>query len=158
MPRKRQSPSPYPNRSDLQTATSAVPTGQAYGARQATEQSLKVVPIAGASGPGGGGSQPPSPPGPIDAATNMPPPQGGLGAPTARPNEPVTAGLPVGAGPGPEGIPQPIAPSGPDPDLMLWQKWLPALDIMASQPDSSSQLRQWYRRVRSQMPPDVWNG
>jgi hypothetical protein len=31
-----------------------------------------------------------------------------LSAPTARPNEPVTAGLPMGAGPGPEAMTQPV--------------------------------------------------
>jgi hypothetical protein len=30
---------------------------------------------------------------------------GPLSGPTARPNEPVTAGLPIGAGPGPEAMP-----------------------------------------------------
>lgn len=77
----------YPNRSDLNETKTVPPaafTGQAYG--QATQQARVQQ-----SGP-----RPPA----------FPPP-GSLGdfaGPTARPDEPLTAGAPVGPGPGPESL------------------------------------------------------
>lgn len=59
-------------------------TGQTYGTRAMQERAQDVVP----TGP---------------APTDVVP----LGAPSQRPNEPITAGLPMGAGPGPEAL-QPI--------------------------------------------------
>ena len=59
--------------------------------RQATPTAPTVSP-----GPSGGGSRTPPPPGSL----------GGLTAPTARPDEPLTAGLTQGAGPGPSGFGQ----------------------------------------------------
>lgn len=81
----------YPERTDLNTMPRQLPvtTGpsQSYGQSAALERSQQAVPMA----------RPTRPP-PID-----------LDAPTTRPDEPVTAGAPFGAGPGPEvlGIPQP---------------------------------------------------
>lgn len=43
----------------------------------------------------------------IAAAQAMPAPAGGFAAPTSRPGEPVTTGLPIGAGAGPEALPVP---------------------------------------------------
>lgn len=109
----------YPNRTDIQQQPSlparAAP-GQTYG--KATQQlnAQKIVPmapprvvlpppVAPPSGPPGAapqlsaGAAPPSP-GPAPGQL------GDLHRPTERPNEPVTAGAPVGAGPGPEAIPQ----------------------------------------------------
>jgi hypothetical protein len=91
----------------------AVPPGLPYGQRQATQQALAAVPDKGpgvavappAGGPAGG--PPAGPQGAPDQAAlmaalqNYQPPQGDLTAPTANPNEPVTAGLPSGPGPGP---------------------------------------------------------
>jgi len=59
-------------------------TGQTYGTRAMQEQAQDVVPTG---------------PPPTDVVP--------LGAPSQRPNEPITAGLPMGAGPGPEAI-QPV--------------------------------------------------
>jgi hypothetical protein len=88
-----------------------VPTNQPYGARQASEQSQATLPLPNAPRPGGG-SQPSSAGAPaagvdpmqamLAAAQNMPPPGPPLNAPSARANEPVTAGLSSGPGPGPE--------------------------------------------------------
>ena len=160
MPRVRKNPSTYPNRSDLQTATAALPTGQPYGQRQATEANLKVVPISAAGGNGAPPTAHPQSSGFDQAqahAEAMDFQPVGLDGPSSRPGEPVTAGLPNGAGPGPSSVP-PISPAGPSSDLLLWQKYLPALELMAARPDSSMEMRQWYRRLRSQMPPDIWNG
>lgn len=70
-----------------------------------------------------------------------------LGAPTDRPGEPVTAGVPVGPGPGAEvlGLPD---ESGVD-DLAMW---LPMLEFAASQPGASVQTRNFVRRLRGATP------
>jgi hypothetical protein len=85
----------------------------------------------------------------------MGPPPIPLGAPTARPSEPVQAGLSLGPGPGPEAIPA-IAPvTGPDPDLIALAPYLPALELMSTLPTASSASRNFVRRLRGAIPPDV---
>ena len=78
----------YPNRSDLQSAPRLAPVAnqnQPYGTATQKLQSQQSIPMA----------PPPIP----------------LSAPTARPNEPIQAGLKSGPGPGPS-----VAPSSiPDP-------------------------------------------
>lgn len=75
----------YEQRTDL--AADRQPTrvtkGKTYGKRQAAEQSQATMPLPDTSNIPKPGSVP------------------SLTAPTDRPNEPVTAGLPMGAGPGP---------------------------------------------------------
>lgn len=79
-----------------------VASGQAYGQRQAQEQVLSTIPSqGGGGGPLRGGSVDPA--ATLAAAQQFqPPPVTGMGEPSERPGEPVTAGLPIGAGPGPE--------------------------------------------------------
>jgi len=90
----------YGNRTDLNQPISTVP-GQEYG--KATEQrdAQRAVPMAS------------SPVADIDPSMAPPTPQGRpmampgslpYIAPTSRPDEPVTAGLPTGPGPGPEAL------------------------------------------------------
>lgn len=85
--------------------------GQGYGQAAAEKTAQRAIPVQGtpvASTPqapqGGGGAA---------ASASLAPPQAppvtpgslvGLDAPTQRPNEPVTAGLPSGPGPGPEAL------------------------------------------------------
>lgn len=109
-----------PRRRQDQQAPVAAP-GQAYGENQDQIQAQNVIPLpqrdavaAAAATPAQAPLGPP--PGapvsggnPIEAllaaAQGTPPPAGGgLAAPSARPGEPVTAGLPVGPGPGPEAL------------------------------------------------------
>jgi len=90
----------YGERTDL-NANKALPvqapTGLQYGQRKVQEQSQQQVPIA----------PPPTNPPPVGAAISplgtgpAPGELTPLHAPTALPDEPVTAGLPIGAGPGP---------------------------------------------------------
>lgn len=70
-----------------------------------------------------------------------------LGAPTQRPNEPVTAGSPVGPGVGPmaAGI-EMRSMEQQDADAM--KKWLPFLEFMANQPDASPSTRAYVRRIK----------
>lgn len=87
----------YANRTDLTTGTQAVsaPTGLPYGERQALEQAQQQAPLPQQAG--------------FDQTLaaamghNFQPV--GLGAPTQRPHEPITHGLPMGPGAGPEILP-----------------------------------------------------
>lgn len=97
----------YSNRSDLHVPKANF-TGQAYGTASAQSASQAAVPVAA----------PPNTPTPqtTPAAATPGPDPGTLGSlldPTARPNEPLTAGLPTGPGPGPQGLRQATG----DPDL-----------------------------------------
>ena len=90
----------YGERTDL-NANKALPvqapTGLQYGQRKVQEQSQQQVPIA----------PPPTNPPPVGAAISplgtgpAPGELTPLHAPTALPDEPITAGLPIDAGPGP---------------------------------------------------------
>lgn len=98
-PRKGRAGANYPNRTDLAAQPVKTAPGQPYGQAGAQAQAQRALPL------------PATPP--VQAAapsTQSGPPPGMLAQPTARPGEPVTAGLPIGAGPGPEalagGLPQ----------------------------------------------------
>lgn len=95
----------YPNRSDL---TKPLPItaspGGAYGDRIASVRSQQAIPMAPAPQAPGGGGGPVPPNAPPAVAPSPGPPPTPLDAPTQRPNEPVTAGLPIGPGPGPEAL------------------------------------------------------
>lgn len=88
-------------------------TGMAYGEHQQLIQAQQQIPLPG-GGPAFPQQQPPpggGPPAPgqgiaqaMQAAMQMRPPEGGLLAPSSRPHEPVTTGLPIGDGAGPEAI------------------------------------------------------
>lgn len=97
----------YGNRTDLQAPKvpmSAAP-GQQYGARKAQMDAQRATPMGPVpspaqlnSTPSGGAGGAAIPPAPLPGQVT------GLDVPSTRPNEPVTAGLPVGAGPGPEAL------------------------------------------------------
>ncbi len=72
--------------------------GQTYGEGVAQKRSVQAVPTAAA---------------PTERRAQQvarPASPGSLTAPSARPDEPITAGAPFGEGPGPEMLPIPIAP------------------------------------------------
>lgn len=104
----------YGNRTDLNAQHSlpvAAAPHQTYGAVQAQMEAQRQVPMAAPPSPAaapqaapGAGSPPAQPPIPPGA-------HGPLERPTERPTEPVTAGAPLGPGPGPEAIPG--GPSNP---------------------------------------------
>ena len=80
--------------------------GGQYGDRKARDQATAIAPV----GP------PPTANIPTPAAPVEGPPPGGLGdlfAPTTRPDEPLTAGMPFGPGKGPD----PFATDTGDPEL-----------------------------------------
>lgn len=118
MPRKRQGPpGSYENRSDLAMTRNQpvqVAPGGEYGSRQASIESQKVAPLpqtvdAPPSADGGGMATA------LQAALGHNFQPVGLGDPSRRPSEPVTAGLPIGAGGGPELL-SPL--TGPDPNSL----------------------------------------
>lgn len=74
--------------------------GQTYGKRKEQMDAQRAVPM----GRSPVETQPPM-------VRPVPGAPGSLTAPTARPDEPITAGAPFGAGPGPEMMPMPIAPA-----------------------------------------------
>lgn len=104
----------YPNRRDMRTrqAPKAAP-GQTYGDAKQQLASQRAIPlsrtpapspaegqgVAAAAGRLGGGV-----PGNVPSLT----------APSTRPNEPITAGLPTGPGPGPEALNLPAQASEDD--------------------------------------------
>lgn len=85
----------------MTTQPISTPHNQEYGVAKAQAEAQRIQPIAGRpEGPKPSGGPP----------TNTPLPGLGPGEvptltdPTARPDEPLTAGLPVGAGPGPSSL------------------------------------------------------
>lgn len=69
----------------------------------------------------------------------------GLGEPSAQPGVPVTDGAAEGAGAGMEAI----APPPPDPKMEQVRGWIPALEFMANQPNSSDSARNLLRQVKA---------
>lgn len=91
----------YTNRTDLNKQPVRVAPSAQYGQGAAQEASQKIVPLANTAGaPAAGGAPAPSqqPPGPL------PGDHGAFNRPTDMPQQPVTAGMPFGAGPGPEAL------------------------------------------------------
>jgi len=76
----------------------------------------------------------------------------GLGAPSARPGEPVTAGLSVGAGAGPEALGAFGGTEDGDNGAADLAMYMPALEFMASQPGATAQTRAFVRRLRANLP------
>ncbi len=101
----------YPNRTDLAQPKTAAP-GQEYGQAAAQLRAQTVAPLPKqAPVPTSGQAAPPAVPAPAGGAPTTPPGGlGGLADPSARPNEPLTAGLASGPGPGPEALGGVVAP------------------------------------------------
>jgi hypothetical protein len=73
-----------------------------------------------------------------------------LFAPSERPDEPVTSGIAMGDGPGPEvlGINNNLD-TQEDKDRML--SYLPALEVVAASPNSSQAFRNYVRQLRANL-------
>lgn len=101
----------YANRTDLQVVKPLpiqTATGQQYGKAAEQRAAQRAIPMGrpptdavptapAAPATGGPGASSPAP-GPLPGTLTP------LDAPTQRPNEPFTAGMPTGAGPGPEAL------------------------------------------------------
>ena len=73
-----------------------------------------------------------------------------LFAPTERPDEPITTGIPMGPGAGPEvlGINNNI---DTEEDKARMVSYLPALEVLAASPDSSQAFRNYVRQIRANL-------
>lgn len=109
-----------------------VPSGLPYGMGEQLAEAQRAIPLPGSgstprpSAPSSAATPAATPPStaPVDAmaaaiaaAAAMQPPQGRLLRPSERPWEPVTTGLPIGPGAGPEVLPRPTVASN-DPALL----------------------------------------
>ena len=112
MPHARATRQLQPNRADLTRPTAQAVPGQGYGQASQDRAAQQAIPMgappigAPAPGPSGGslapaGAAPTPQPMPTPA---VPGANGPLSRPTDRPNEPVTHGLPMGPGGGPEAL------------------------------------------------------
>lgn len=99
MAHARATKSLQPNRSDLTRPTATTVPGQDYGEAAAQRIAQQAIPMGSPSSPGAPvPSLSPAPSAPI-AGSNGP-----ISRPSERPNEPVTTGLPMGPGAGPESL------------------------------------------------------
>lgn len=72
-----------------------------------------------------------------------------MGAPTTRPEEPITAGLPFGPG---AGSTQPAAPANLTPDQAArLRSYLPVLVLLASQDDADPATKRFVRALRGEL-------
>lgn len=127
-------------RTDLTAQKITVAGGQEYGKRKEQEDAQRALPMAGAPAP---------PPAPAAPPAAMGPPPGAAGdftRPTERPGEPLTTGIPMGPGPGPEALA--MSKFAANPDLEALAPYLPVLELMASQPNASPASRNLVRRLR----------
>jgi hypothetical protein len=102
----------YSNRTDLNLPISTVP-GQEYGVASQEQLAQRAIPMAQQETPQIQTQAPQTPDQSQQAPTVRPLPRPGSMpyiSPTLRPNEPVTAGLPFGPGPGPTSAPSPLTP------------------------------------------------
>lgn len=124
------------------------PTGLPQGEHKALIDSQKSVPIPNAAGRTQMAIQ--------QALQGGQPPLGD-GAmmlnPTGNPLEPVTHGLPIGAGAGPEAIAAPAVPTTVDDYAMAG--YLPMLEALADRPNTTAATRAWVRRVRGTLPANI---
>lgn len=127
-------------------AADDVPRGMPYGMRKQLEDQQGVTRDVAAMQ----AARRPDPAATLQAATAYTMPTlTPLGAPSERPGEPVTTGLSIGAGAGPEALGQ-FAPGGPDPDLIMLLRHLPVLELVSS--GSSVASRNLIRRLRGSIP------
>jgi hypothetical protein len=87
---------------------------------------------------------------PAPASLRNLPPVTPLTAPTEFRDEPITTGLPVGPGAGPESLMLPRNEDA-DSDVTRLRSYLPALEAAALRPDSSQAFRNYVRVLRANL-------
>ena len=157
MPHARSSSSQrYPNRSDLFKPSIVRVPGQGYGEQAQQVAAQQAIPSGPPPIPGAGA--PPAPtisgptPSPQPVATNplplaVPGANGALSRPTERPNEPVTTGLPMGPGAGPEAL-QGIGAAARQQNVEQGTL-VHLLGSLAAQPGASSAIQDLAARAQS---------
>jgi hypothetical protein len=114
-----------------------VPTGGQYGDASQLRQDQQGAPLAAT--PGGDQAAP-------GLLAGLTLPQGvPIGAPTAQPDTPVTAGAASGPGPGPEAL---GLPNQEGQDMRALVAYLPVFEHMANQVGSSSSARNLVRSIK----------
>mgnify|MGYP003146841428 FL=1 len=103
-------------------------SGQTYGDRVAQEEAQKAMPLP-------------------ERPRITPGAAGSLTRPSEQPRQPLTAGLPMGAGAGPESLIRPAPKPSPVISESLGRV-LPLLISRAEMPDASSEFRQFVRKAR----------
>jgi hypothetical protein len=121
---------PTPNKLAVQAAT-----GQAYGAASAQKASQSAVPMAGSPIQSQGAMQPQS-------APQAPTPVTSMFAPTAYPNQPVTAGVANSPGAGPE-----VLGLDTNPIAMQYQTGKTVIQQLAADPNSGPALQFLAQRI-----------
>lgn len=86
---------------------------------------------------------------PAPAGGGAPLPHAPFDRPTEFPDEPLTAGIANGAGPGPEAL----GLGGADQDMAAFRAYLPTLELLSSLPNASSATRNFVRRIRGALGP-----
>lgn len=115
-------------------------TGFAYGENQALAQQQAGAPMA----------QAPSPTKSTPSMASNLPQVTPINAPSERPDEPVTTGIAMGPGAGPEALTLPGAgDSNEDKQRLL--SYLPALEVAAQSPNSSQAFRNYVRVLRANL-------
>ena len=158
MPRTARPPTgptvPNPNRLDLNSAANQGPPpapaqairvapGGPQGSRQAMEQMQQAQPLPDSDAQ-------------MQQATtaaqgmSLPP---AFDRPTEHPDEPLTAGMDTGAGPGYGETTRLTPPQMPPSDQQAMAPWLPMLELLASKPGTSQGTRNTVRILRSSLPP-----
>lgn len=117
--------------------------GQQYGERKQQEQAQQEIPLP-AGLPSSQGLQ--------VSAEGFNPEVVGLSAPPSS-EMPITSGLPIGPGPGPEAVPQVPQPTGPSVEALMVAKILPMLTAMSARNELSPSTVQFIRKARQQLGP-----
>ena len=117
--------------------------GKAYSNRTDLSTGMKPVPSGGVDTTAAGGmtGSAPTPQGPPPMPLPAPEDSPMLFDETARPDEPVTAGLPIGPGPGPSRDTRAA-------DTKKVQKYLPLIALYLDRPDTPDSVRHLYRYIR----------
>lgn len=153
--RKPEKPAPVSGPGRLSKRTDGGPaqkvrpmTGGAYGEGKAMEQLQAAAPMAANDVPQQ--QQPSGPPPPGGGAPRIPVDVTPFNAPTQNPDEPITAGSPMGAGIGPEalGLQDPMAQADKQ-DAQRLLQYLPALEFIANRPGSSNAMRAYVRQIKA---------
>lgn len=113
-------------------------TGFAYGQNQALSEQQAGAPMAKA----------PSPTKATPSMASNLPQVTPITAPTERPDEPVTTGIAMGPGAGPEALTLPGA-GDTNEDKQRLLSYLPALEVAAQSPNSSQAFRNYVRVLRA---------
>lgn len=114
-------------------------TGGSYGEGQAFHDLQTSAPLANSAAQGAQGAPQGAPAAPVTP----------FGAPSTRPDEPVTAGNPLGPGPGPEAAGLGSGPNADPPNMTQLMAMLPTLNVIANGANGTPALRSLVRYLKS---------